>query len=290
MLFRENFLKSTPYMRVSEKPRPKEWPADAITAAWIGHATVLINFRGTTILTDPALGERLAPPEVFGTNIGIRRITELPVKPEDLPPIDLVLLSHAHYDHWDLETLRRFKPPTRVVIPQGTRDLVPEGHFGEVIELAWGESARTCGLTITAMPVQHSGRRNGESQTRGYNGYLIERDSKRIFFPGDTAFTRWPAEEWLKNFGGKTVDLCLFPIGNYYFHYDHMTPEEAWELFRLLGGKQLMPIHWRTFILSPRDQEPIFEPIARLRAAAGDEAWRIVGAEPGQVVTVPDSP
>jgi L-ascorbate metabolism protein UlaG (beta-lactamase superfamily) len=287
MVFRENMLKPTPYMKVADKPQPKTWRADAVTATWIGHATVLINFRGVTILTDPVLGKRLAPPELFGMNFGIRRITEPAVRPEDLPPIDLVLLSHAHYDHWDRATLKRFRPPTHAVIPPATRDLLPTGSFGDVTELCWGQSVLVKGLTITAVQAQHWGQRGRDPTPRGYNGYLIEDGGTRIYFAGDSAFSTGPnAPQWRKNVADKDVDLCLLPIGDSYYHGNHMSPEEAWLLFRLLGGKQLMPIHWRTFILSPPDKEPTFSPIKRLRAAAGDEQFRIVGAEPGQVVTV----
>ncbi len=287
MVFRENKLKPTPYMEVAAKAQPKTWSTNAVTATWIGHATVLINFRGVTILTDPVLGKRIAPPELFGKNFGIRRITEPAVRPEDLPQIDLVLLSHAHYDHWDRATLKRFKRPTRAIIPPATRDLLPGGSFGEVSELPWGETVRVKGLTITAVPAEHWGQRGRDPTPRGYSGYLIEGGGTRIFFAGDSAFGKqWPATQWRKNLGDRDVDLCLLPIGDSYYHGNHMSPEEAWRLFRLLGGRQLMPIHWRTFIQSPPDKEPTFSPIERLRAAAGGEQRLIVGAEPGQVVVV----
>ncbi len=105
-LFKRNMLSSTPYYRVdtSDTPRdPNAWSDEAFTVSWVGHATVLINFYGTTILTDPVLLKRLAPPYLGGQlNLGIRRITECPYDFQDLPPIDLVLLSHAHHDHWDI--------------------------------------------------------------------------------------------------------------------------------------------------------------------------------------------
>ena len=286
MVFRENMLKPTPYMKVANKPDPRTWPSDAVTVTWLGHATVLINFYGVTILTDPVLGKRIAPPELFGRNFGIRRITEVAVRPEELPPIDLVLLSHAHYDHWDDASLRRFGSATRAVIPPGTRDLLPPGKFGEATELRWGESVQVKGLTITAIPVQHWGQRGRDRTPRGYNGYLIERSGARIFFAGDSSFARRSFAEWRKNLGERDVDLCLLPIGDSYFRGNHMSPEEAWELFQALGGRRLLPTHWRTFIESPPDKEPTFSPIERLRAAAGAEASRIVGAEPGEVVTV----
>ena len=135
--FVENMLRPTPYMPAAS-PHPKEWSDQRITVTWIGHATVLINFYGTTILTDPVLVKRLAPPNLFGMNLGIRRITQLPLHFDDLPPIDLVLLSHAHYDHWDLATLKRFKRNTQLIIPRFTSDLVPEGRFRESHRIGLG--------------------------------------------------------------------------------------------------------------------------------------------------------
>lgn len=286
MVFRENMLKPTPYMKVADKPDPRTWPSDAVTVTWIGHATVLINLRGVTILTDPVLYKRIAPPELFGANFGIRRITEVAVPPDKLPPIDLVLLSHAHYDHWDDSSLRRFNAETSVIIPSGTRDLLPSGHFGEVRELRWQESAQVKGITVTAIPVQHWGMRGRESTPRGYSGYLIEGGGTRVFFAGDSAFNHWSLEKWREYVGAEPVDLCLLPIGDSYYRGNHMSPEEAWSLSRAIGGGQLLPIHWRTFIQSPPSKEPTFSPITRLKAAAGAEAFRIVGAEPGEVVTI----
>ena len=286
MLFRENMLKPTPWHKVENKPRPKEWPKDAVTATWIGHATVLINVRGVTILTDPVLGKRLGTPEVLGANLGIRRITEAAVRPENLPPIDIVLLSHAHHDHWDMASLKRFQPPAHAVIPTNTRDLLPKGHFGAVTELAWGERVRVNDVTITALPVEHWGRRGRNDIERGYNGYLIESGGTRVFFAGDSARIDEDQLRWRETLGGTGVDLVLLPIGESIYRRNHMSPEEAWELFRALGGRRLMPIHWRTFIMSPRNKEPTFAPLERLKEAAGEEAFRIVGEEPGEVVTV----
>jgi L-ascorbate metabolism protein UlaG (beta-lactamase superfamily) len=233
------------------------------------------------------LGKRLAPPRLFGKNFGIRRITEPAVRPEDLPPIDLVLLSHAHYDHWDLASLKKFAPPAQAIIPPVTLDLLPRSHFGEATELAWGQTIQVKGLTITAVPAMHWGQRGRDPAPRGYNGYLVDGGGTRIYFAGDSAFSTGPgAPQWRHNVGDQDVDLCLLPIGDSYYHGNHMSPEEAWHLFQLLGGKQLMPIHWRTFIQSPPDKEPTFSPLERLKAAAGSEQFRIVGAEPGEVVDV----
>lgn len=305
LVFRENMLRPTPDMPAAARPNPTTWPADRITVTWIGHSTVLIDFCGTMILTDPVLMRRLAPPELFGQNIGIRRITQLPLKPEELPPIDLVLLSHAHYDHWDMASLRqfsRFGRRTTAIIPQNTSDLVPPHVFGAAYELPWGESKMIGELTVTAIHVVHWGERTSNDPPRGYNGYLIRGHGKSIFFAGDSAFGQlvsgqvsfgvrvWSMQplDWTQLIGTSHVDLCILPIGASYYHAAHMSPEEAWSVFQQLHGSWMLPIHWRTFILTPQEAEPPFEPIERLRKAAGAAGNCIICDEPGRAFVLPE--
>ena len=142
-------------MKPCGKPDVARWSKDDLTATWIGHSTVLINYCGTTILTDPVLMGRIAPPEIFGINCGLPRHAELPVKFEGLPAIDLVLLSHAHFDHWDMCTLRRFGPPTAAIVPRNDADLIGSCKFAGVRGLDWGHSAKVGDLTVTAVHVEH---------------------------------------------------------------------------------------------------------------------------------------
>lgn len=294
LVFRENMLRSTPYAPTAGHPQPKQWANDRVTVCWIGHSTVLINLYGTTILTDPVLGEHLAPPEIWESNVGIRRIRQLPLQFADLPRIDVVLLSHAHHDHWDLETLRQFGSETAVVIPEATSDLVPAGHFGQVIQLPWDQRVQVGAVTISAVHVAHWGERwslRGGNPWRGYNGYLLEAGGRRIFFAGDSAFRdrrTGDAIEWARLLGNKPCDLCLLPIGAYTYWHNHMGPKEAWSLFRQVRGQYLVPIHWGTFILAPRDLEPVDEPLKRLLAVAGAHVDRIVAEEPGTIFVLPE--
>lgn len=286
-IFRDNFLRPTPYLRVARKPDPAQWSDRDLTAVWVGHSTVLLNFCGTTILTDPVLTERMGPPHLWrGLNLGLRRITELPLRFQDLPPIDLVLLSHAHHDHWDMASLKYFTPPTEAVVPRGNSDLLPHGRFGRTTELHWGQRHRIGQITLTAIPVEHWGYRWGsEDKYRGYNGYLLEGHGKRVFFGGDTAFRdrlTGQSVDWVGRLGHRPIDLCILPIGACYYRRNHMTPEEAWDLFHQAQGRWMMPIHWRTFILVPLDKEPIWSPLQRLHTAAGPDAHRIVAQEPGE--------
>src|SRR5437773_6699269 len=144
------------------KPEPREWNDARVTVAWLGHSTVLINFFGVTILTDPALFPRVGI-HLPGITIGPKRLTAPALVFDDLPQIDLILLSHAHFDHFDLQTLRCFDETTRVITARATRDLLKRTRFSNITELNWGESkilsAAAGEMVIAAFPVKHWGAR-----------------------------------------------------------------------------------------------------------------------------------
>jgi L-ascorbate metabolism protein UlaG (beta-lactamase superfamily) len=271
-------------LQAATSPRPAAWPKGDLTATWIGHSTVLLNFCGTTILTDPVMGERIAPPEILGANYGLRRHAQLPLAFGDLPPIDLVLLSHAHYDHWDMWTLRQFSAKSNAIVPRNDADLLDGCKFASITELDWGHTTKIGDLAITAVHVEHWGARWGAPEKdRGYNGYIIEGHGRKIFFGGDTAYQNRDTGaqvDWPKRVGQQGFDLCLMPIGAYFYHMNHETPEEAWTIHTQLKGDYFLPIHWHTFALSP---DPLEEAIVRLRAAAGPHADKIVCDQPGKV-------
>src|SRR5436309_6918492 len=174
------------------KPEPLNWNDAQVTAAWIGHATVLINFFGITILTDPVLFPRIGI-RLPGFTIGPKRLTAPALEFHQLPQIDLILVSHAHFDHLDLRTLRCFDESTSVITARATSDLLRRTRFREITELGWGEtkilSPAAGKIDVTAFPVKHWGARTQRDTYRGYNGYLIERSGRRIIFAGDTAMT-----------------------------------------------------------------------------------------------------
>lgn len=255
------------------RPNPSEWPAEGLAAAWLGHATVLLNLHGTWLLTDPALRMRIGL-DLGVTALGPRRLVLPALLPSELPRLDGLLISHGHMDHLDRRTLRQFPSSTPVVAHANLRDLLC--HFDNVTELGWGERTRIGEVTIEATPARHWGARMLSDGYRGYGGFLLEKGGTRIVYTGDTAATdafRRYAEP-----GG--VDLAILPIGSYNpWIANHASPEQAWQIGRDLGARHVLPVHHSTFRLS---REPMHEPISRLLDAAGEEGWRIVLTEVGQ--------
>ena len=266
------------------KPRPAEWSAEQLTAAWLGHSTVLLSFFGITILTDPVLLPRIGIPLPF-TAIGPKRLTKPALTIAQLPPIDLILLSHAHFDHIDWRTLRRLGARPQVVTASRTRDLLRWTKLRATTELRWGESCeiRTAAGTIIvrAFAVKHWGARMQVDLHRGYNGYVIERRGRRVIFAGDTAFTDHLAS--LRD--DRPYNLAIMGIGAYEpWVRSHCTPEEAITMANDAGARFVMPVHHQTFKLS---FEPFREPIERFAAALAEEPERIALREIGETFVLP---
>ncbi len=256
------------------RPRPEEWGDDRLTVAWLGHASVLINFYGTWLLTDPALRERVGLRVPGITTIGPRRLVQPALAAHELPPLDAVLISHAHMDHCDTGTLARLPRTARAVVQRGNGDLVR--RFRRVDELAWGQSVEVDGARVESVEVSHWGARKLTDSQRGYGGFLIEKDGRAIVFGGDTADTR----AFGRIRGRARVVLAMMPIGAYdpYIHA-HANPEQSWRMAREMGATYILPMHHSTFRLS---REPAGEPVERLLAVAGRERWRIALTEIGQ--------
>ena len=261
-----------------QRPHPDSWPDDRLTVAWLGHATVLMNFHGSWVLTDPALERRIGLGRGLA-KLGPKRLMEPALRPGELPALDLLLLSHAHMDHTDLGTLRRLSASTPVVVQNGNRDLVR--RFGRVEELAWGEEAEIDGLRIESTESRHWGARMITDTQRGYGGYLLQKEGRTVLFAGDTAYT-----DALTPLGQRgRIDLAILPIGAYDpWIANHASPEQAWAMFKALGAEYVLPVHHSTFRLS---REPVDEPIKRFLAAAGNERWRVVATQVGATWSLP---
>ncbi|MCL4401894.1 MAG: MBL fold metallo-hydrolase [Acidobacteria bacterium] len=265
-----------PISEPPQRPRPKSWPDRGLFAAWLGHATVLLKVDGTTILTDPVFSDRVGLN--FGPfTLGLKRLVAPALRVRDLPKIDLVLVSHAHMDHWDIPSLRALESRgTSVIVASRTSDLLRVERYREVRELGWGERAQAGAVRVRAFQVNHWGARMRSDTYRGYNGYTIEVGRYRVLFAGDTAATRLFREVR----GARPYDLAIMPVGAYnpWIHY-HCTPEQAWQMASDAGADFVLPVHHQTFQLS---REPLLEPIERLYQAAGRQPERVALERIGQ--------
>lgn len=250
-------------------PEIAKWPDKGLHAAWLGHSTVLLKVDGYTVLTDPVFSAVAGISLGFMT-VGVRRRVEVPVAMDKLPPIDLILLSHAHMDHLDRPSLRALESQhTHVVTASHTKDLFRWKRYAQVTELGWGQAVQAGEARVRAFEVNHWGARMRTDTYRGYNGYTVEVGKRRVLFGGDTAFTgtfkgaRLAAE----------IDLAVMPIGAYnpWIRF-HCTPEQAWRMGEDAGAHYLLPVHHQTFNLS---REPVLEPINRFVDAAGSRPERI---------------
>ncbi len=285
-LFREWTIESRrPIAPPFATPRPEEWDDARVTAAWLGHSTVLINFYGVKILTDPALFPRVGI-RLPGFTIGPKRLTAAALPVRKLPPVDLVLLSHAHFDHLDTRTLHRFGKNTAVVTASRTADILRWMRFRRIEELRWGESRQLDfargELTVRAFRVNHWGARLRHDTYRGYNGYVLERNRRRIIFGGDTAlidsFADLPDE--------KPYELAIMSIGAYQpWIRSHATPEQVVAMCNAARVRYILPVHHQTFRLS---FEPFREPIERFERALRAEPERIALREVGETFVLPE--
>lgn len=269
------------------RPDIARFLAADLAAAWLGHATLLLRIGGKTILTDPVFSHRIGVGLLFAT-IGPKRRQRPALTIDELPPIEFILSSHAHFDHLDRPSLwriaRRFGG-TPVIAAAGTSDLFDDLGFGEIVELDWKQQTQIAGLKIAAVPVKHWGPRVFYDDWRGFNAYLIEATAPRtgqaietagarVLFGGDSAHT----DVWR---GLGPLDLLAVGISAYDpFIAAHASPEQAWEMSESAGALRVLPMHHTTFKLS---HEPMDEPLRRLLAAAGDQAHRIVARQVGDL-------
>jgi L-ascorbate metabolism protein UlaG (beta-lactamase superfamily) len=258
----------------AQTPDPAAWSPEDLTVAYLGHASVLIDFAGTMILTDPTLYDRIGP-AVGPLTIGPKRVVASALPAERLPKLDALLVTHAHMDSLDCPSLERLAATPLLVVPERTRDLVDDLGYSRVVELAWGKQAAAGDVTIEAVPVRHWARRWPWESWRGYNGYLLSRGGVRVLFASDTAYSPELAE-WARS---RHVTVAILGIGAYDpWIWNHEDPEQAWQTFAQSGAQHLIPVHWDTFRLG---KEPLGDAMRRLLAAAGADRARIVIREIG---------
>lgn len=264
-------------------PDPSRWDDNAITLAWLGHATVLINFYGMRILTDPALFLRVGADVGLGT-IGPLRLVRPALDPDQLPEIDLVLVTHAHFDHLDTPSLAAVRGRPAAVMAPHTSDLLPRDPYSSVSELRWRESTRVRtprgDAQVHGLEVRHWGARVRSDTYRGYTGFAIEREGRRLLIGGDTAQT----DAFRSHRAHGPFEAAVMPIGAYDpWVHNHCTPEQAVAMADAAGARLFIPVHHRSFKLS---REPVDEPIERAEAALASEEGRLAIREIGQTVDV----
>jgi L-ascorbate metabolism protein UlaG (beta-lactamase superfamily) len=263
--------------------------ADQLAVTWYGHASVLVEVDGRRVLVDPVWSDRVSPSGL----IGPKRMHPVPTGIDELPPLDVVVISHDHYDHLDLSTVRQLVEHSAApfVVPLGVGAHlrswgVPENR---IVELDWGGQARVRELTLTCTEARHFSGRGLTRNNTLWASWVITGPQHGVFFGGDTGYTPVFAEIGAR-YG--PFNLTLLPIGAYGDTWPdiHMNPEEAVRAHGDLGGGLLVPIHWGTFNLGFHGWD---EPVRRLLAAARkdtENGTRVAVPIPGERFTALDPP
>ena len=251
----------TPRTGVTRKPVLAHRGELGVT--FIGHSSFFLQIAGKNILIDPNFARWI---------FVLKRLRRPGLRLRDLPPIDAVLVSHAHFDHLHRPSLRAIARLTRwrsgkrplIVVPRQVRDLVSDLGYGRIIEMDWWQSFQFGRLEITHVPSRHWGARLLRDMHRGYGGYVLRGDQHSLYHAGDTAYF-----EGFREIGARLhPEVALLPIGAYHpasFRSVHTSPEDAAQAFVDLRARWMIPMHYGTFRLS---HEPVDEPLQRLRLDA----------------------
>ncbi|KAL3690220.1 hypothetical protein R1sor_016529 [Riccia sorocarpa] len=277
--------------------RLQEPPSDRVQTTWVGHATFLVQFDGLNVLTDPVWSDRCSPSQL----VGPKRFVPVPFPLKDLPPIDAVIISHNHYDHLDARTVKELGNKPLYLVPLGVKAWFTNQGITNVVELDWweehrvsfGDGGRERALRAVSTPCQHFSNRGLLDRNKTlWCSWVLEGETKKIYFAGDTGFCTVPEncthpggvpivevdpsavlsnlpvcpafEEIGKRFG--PFDTSFIPIGayspRYFMSSIHCSPEDAVGIHVAVGSKQSVAMHWGTFALT---DEPILEPPVRLQ-------------------------
>jgi L-ascorbate metabolism protein UlaG (beta-lactamase superfamily) len=270
-------------MITPQHPNPSQWRNDALTIANLGHATLLMNFFGVRVISDPSLYNRIGVSIDSLLTVGPRRLIAPPLTAGQLGPLDVILITHAHMDHLDMRSLKSLPKTTVVIACSGCGDLIRPLGYRDVRELKWGEHTAIDGLTVTALGARHWGKRWPYGREYGFNSYVVSKNGHRMLLACDSAFTDLFAEV-----ATDPPDVAAFSIGAYDpWIWNHANPEQVWKMFLQTHARYLIPIHWGTFRLS---KEPMDEPLKRLVAdAGGADSVRIMLRQISETWTLPEA-
>jgi len=265
-------------------PTPKLWSNNEVTIAWLGHASFLVNFFGTRILLDPALNSNIGITPVGNYTIGPSRYIASALNSDEVGPIDLLLVSHAHTDHFDYPTLRKLQSAdTLAVTAKNTLPLWQGMNYQSIEELSWRNNKSFNGVKVTAIEGKHWGARIPWKKGMEANSFFLSKNDINLFFGADTGYTELIKQQ----LNGIPIDLAIMGIGAYSpksFESKHATPEQAWKMAEEISAKWVIPMHWGAFKLS---QEPMEEPIARFRQAASGQIEKVAIQETGVTWILP---
>ena len=274
---------------VPVRPRvpPRRVAGGEMLVTWIGHASVLVQTQGLNILTDPVWSHRTSP----FSFIGPTRVRAPGVRFEDLPKIDIVVVSHNHYDHMDTDTLRRLWQRDRpTIVTSLGNDAILRGAGIEAAARDWGGTVRVGRAEIVVERVHHWSSRWGTDRNRAlWSGFTVRLPGGNIFFAGDTG---WGDGSWAREAAARgPVRLAILPIGAYeprdVMQSNHINPDEAVRIFEILNPARALGMHWGTVQLT---FEAIGDPprrLAELRRARGIAPERFIATEVGRTFSVP---
>jgi len=272
------------YIEVKNRHDSKIFNTDEPYAFWIGHASFLVFNGDITILFDPIFSERASPFKLFGP----KRLIKPAIEISNLPNIDLVVISHNHYDHLDIQSLKDLQnrfPDIVILIPKGDSQLLEKYNIKKAKEFLWWDNYKIKDSTITFTPAQHWSARGLADRNKSlWGSWYVSYMGRNIFHAGDTGYSN-DFKEIRKRLG--KVDFAMIPIGayspNWFMNYSHVTPEQAVEIAVDLNAKESVAMHWGTFILS---DEPVLEPKERLKVAAKDKDINFYTTSPGALLRI----
>jgi L-ascorbate metabolism protein UlaG (beta-lactamase superfamily) len=267
-------------------PAEAETPADGLHVTWYGHASALIEIEGSRVLFDPVWSDRVSP----SAFVGPKRLHPVPVPLDELPPIDAIVISHDHYDHLDLPTVRTLlrTQSAPFVVPLGIgahleRWQVPADR---IVELDWEENAEVGALKLTATAAQHFSGRGLSRDGTLWASWVVAGPKRRVFYSGDTGYF-----DGFATIGAKhgPFDVALVQIGAYdpLWPDIHMTPEEGVATHMDVHAHVLIPVHWATFTLAPHAWG---EPVDRLWREAKAQDVTLAVPRPGERVDIDNPP